>query len=113
VYAQLVLPGKNGCPLRTALQHGNTAVVGAILEAGADINATLTSCSNGYEVEESPFQATYQRRCTAANFKTMVEFLVSRGATTPPRYLWPSKEDMYNLVREVAFANGVHLTAPA
>jgi hypothetical protein len=101
---------ENTHPLICAIKNGTTAVIGVVLDAGAEISLTLnqptpsTTSSPGTlgRPLTSTMQAAFHRRD-----KDVLDYLMDRGATMPPTELWPSHEKTGEMIREVAIKHGI------
>lgn len=89
-------------PLCCAIQYGDIPIIGAVLDAGADINGKAYRPKlESPGLTCSPLEIAFER-----GDKAVIQFLLSRGATIPPRADWPRVRRLYDVVREVAIANG-------
>ncbi|CAI9636903.1 unnamed protein product [Alternaria burnsii] len=89
-------------PLCCAIQYGDIPIIGAVLDAGADINGKVHRAkleSPGHTC--SPLEMAFERRD-----KAVIQFLLSKGAEIPPRAVWPRARRLYDVVRGAAIAKG-------
>ncbi|OAG23387.1 hypothetical protein CC77DRAFT_1006747 [Alternaria alternata] len=71
----------NAHPLCCAIQYGDIPIIGAVLDAGADINGKAYRPELEYPgLTCSPLEIAFER-----GDKAVIQFLLSRGATIPPR----------------------------
>lgn len=83
-----------------AIKVSDIPVVAAVLDAGADVNGAFPRYQRSTKTV-SPMEVALNR-----NSKELLELLMSRGATMPPRARWPKTKMLYTMIREVAIANG-------
>lgn len=88
-------------PLSCSLRHGSQAVVGAVLDAGANVNATFDGRRHSDQPAKTVMDMAFDH-----NEKSLLKCLIGRGATMPPQSSWSQKKKSYTMIREVALANG-------
>jgi hypothetical protein len=81
-------------PLCCAIQYGDIPIIGAVLDAGADINGKAYRPKLGSLGSTcSPLEIAFER-----GDKAVIQFLLRRGATIPPQADWPRVSRLYGVV---------------
>ncbi|KAF2854018.1 hypothetical protein T440DRAFT_486657 [Plenodomus tracheiphilus IPT5] len=82
-------------PLAIAVRHGNTEVIGAIIDAGADVNQRL-ECKQQPRTLVTVAELAVIRQTDLE----IIDYLISRGADLPHMAFWPGTKE-YELFREM------------
>jgi hypothetical protein len=83
-----------------AIKAGDIAVIGAVLDAGANINVELVG-RVGVDHPVLPMELAVKQQS-----KAVLELLMSRRAIMPPHTCWPDNKNQHTMIQEVAIANG-------
>jgi ankyrin repeat protein len=89
-------------PLNSAIRTKNLDLIGAVLDAGADINIRAHKRDKVKEQKESERRSSLE---VAMGFgPEVVDYLIQRGAVIPPLSAWVKGDrQVYNILRDGVF----------